>query len=450
MILLPFLAALVGANPPQVAFKQFPGGKQAIVRVDQGGSNPVELTAGKAIPSEFGAFSWSSDGAQLVYASSGVAGGDLWAVDANGTAATRLTADSGNDDPAWSPKGTKIAYVHTVCVASPNGTFDLQEDIWLVDADGKNQRRLTADAGEKGPPSWSPDGSKLLFWRLSPSPALKTELFVVNAATGAVVLRTTDRGGAWSPDGSRIAVLSASGIDVVSADGSGRRTVAGGGSDPQWSPDGTKIAFYRTHCVLGFKGLCATILAASYVVPAAGGAETRLTGPLGGGAGSQVDGFPNGYDGKPTWWPNGSRLFFQRQNQAYVMNADGTCETPFGPRNLLLGDPAWRPGSTPSLATASCTDLRVRAVASRHGRLDVTVENDGNQQATRVKLTMRVTHGKATIRQPVRSLATIASEGATHLVVSYTAKRATTVRVSVAGAEPDSDPSTNSVVVSLR
>jgi hypothetical protein len=55
-----------GENPPQVAFKQFPGDRQAIVRLDQDGGNPIEFTRGHPIPSAFGAFDWSPDGSRLV------------------------------------------------------------------------------------------------------------------------------------------------------------------------------------------------------------------------------------------------------------------------------------------------------------------------------------------------------------------------------------------------
>jgi hypothetical protein len=89
-------AAGGGVNPAQVAFKQFPGGGQAIVRLDQTGGNPVELTSGKPVPSEFGAFSWSPDGSQLVYASQGVAGGDLYAVDV-GCDRVEVDEDGGPD-----------------------------------------------------------------------------------------------------------------------------------------------------------------------------------------------------------------------------------------------------------------------------------------------------------------------------------------------------------------
>ena len=89
------LPAAGAATPPQVAFKQFPGDRQAIVVVDEAGRDAVELTRGKPTPSEFGSFSWSPDGSRLVYASEGLVGGDLYSVGADGGGLARLTADGG-------------------------------------------------------------------------------------------------------------------------------------------------------------------------------------------------------------------------------------------------------------------------------------------------------------------------------------------------------------------
>jgi Tol biopolymer transport system component len=78
------LPAAATENPPQIAFKQFPGDRQAIVRLDQTGGDAVEITRGRPMPSEFGAFSWSPDGSRLVYASHGLVGGDLYSLSADG------------------------------------------------------------------------------------------------------------------------------------------------------------------------------------------------------------------------------------------------------------------------------------------------------------------------------------------------------------------------------
>jgi Tol biopolymer transport system component len=238
------LPAAGPANPAQVAFKQFPGDRQAIVVLDEAGSDAVELTRGKPTPSEFGSFSWSPDGSRLVYASEGVVGGDLYGLRADGAELARLTSDGGNDNPAWSPSGERIAYVHTERVRLPSGLFRLDAEIWLVSAAGGDRQRLTNDAGQKYAPQWSPDGSRIVYSRLGPGSQFGT--FVIEAASGRRLLAAPGNRGAWSPDGTRLAVETDSGIDVLAADGTRRRTVARRRAlEPRWSPDGTRLAFVR-------------------------------------------------------------------------------------------------------------------------------------------------------------------------------------------------------------
>jgi hypothetical protein len=385
-------------SAPQVAFKQLPGDRQAIVRLDQTGEGAVELTRGKPRPSEFGAFSWSPDGSRLVYASDGVVGGDLYSLGADGGDVVRLTAQGNNDDPAWSSAGTQIAYVHTERVRLPSGLFRLDEDIWLVARDG-SLRRLTTDAGQRFELEWSPDGSSIVFSRLAPGGGLT--ISVVEAASGRVLLRTAGFGGTWSPDGSRLAVQNGERLEVLRADGTGRRTVAVGGVDPDWAPDGLRIAFSRSRCVDVFRGICSNLLKSVFTVAADGGGERRLTGPISGGPGSAFNGVPNDDSGEPRWWPDGSRIFFTRAGKAHVMNADGTCERPFGPQTLFLESPRWRPGAPPNLPPLQCVDLRVRGGALRRvygkrerARIQVVVENDGTKTATGIRLVVRRAFGR--------------------------------------------------------
>jgi Tol biopolymer transport system component len=445
------------ASAPQVAFKQLAGQRYGVVVVDQTGGGAVELTRGRPEPSVFGAFSWSPDGARIVYASDGLAGGDLYALEADGSGSMRLTRDGGNLYPAWSPDGRRIAYVHTVRVRQPAGGYRLDEDVWLVDSDGGNAHALTHDAGSKYSPAWSPDGSHILYWG--------SGTYVVDADTGRVVLHTNDAGGSWSPDGSHLALATGRGIDVANADGTGRHAVAGAGAaGPVWSPEGTRIAFTRSHCTPGVKGLCGTVLHSVYVVGADGSGERRLTGPFG-GPGSEQDGFPNDNSESPVWWPDGSQLFFFAGTAAYAMNADGTCQRRFGPEGLLLASAAWRPGAAPSVKPSSCVDLAVRATPERgevglrgDALVFVTVENHGNEGATGVKLMLRLEYGRGRIRPPLPScrgtavvecdLASVPARGSTQLDVHVADPKPLVfhlqARVTEAGA--DSNPGSNTTL----
>lgn len=408
--LLPLVAALAipaaeAANPPQVAFKAH-SNRTSLVLLDQTGGGARELTLGKPALTSLGAYSWSPDGSRVVYASGNpIYGADLYLLGVDDGRVTRVTTDDANDDPAWSLDGARIAYVHG---------RQAPQEVWLLDVHTGDRRPLTSDGGLKEDPAWSPDGSRIVYTR-------NGETFVVDVASGRRVPSTRDYRASWSPDGA-------------------------------W------LAFSRSHCASLLKGICSDRLSSVYVVGADGRGERRLTGPVGGGPYSKLAGHPYDDSTEPVWWPDGSRLFFRRSSRAYVMNVDGTCEQPFGPQTLLLGEPAWRPGSRPSLPPSRCADVRVRAQAARpfYGRRDrprirVVVENDGNETATGLVLSLRVTRGRARARPPLRScggvevvrcaLPPLASRQSRQLTVSFTGTSASglELRASATAREPDSD-----------
>jgi dipeptidyl aminopeptidase/acylaminoacyl peptidase len=76
---------------------------------------------------------------------------DVWTIGADGTDLTRLTHSPGPDfDPSWSPDGTRIAF---------RSERSGEPEIWVMNADGAEQRRLAAGLS----PAWSPDGSLIAF-----------------------------------------------------------------------------------------------------------------------------------------------------------------------------------------------------------------------------------------------------------------------------------------------
>lgn len=152
---------------------------------------------------------------------------DLYAMDADGSNLRRLTDRYGYDGgPWWSPDGTRIAWrawhpetdeekaLWRQCMETDT-IVAVPLDLWVMDADGGNQRRLTENRATNWAPSWHPDGKRLVFssnlddWR----PELGTfghnfELYLINAdGTGLTRLtrnRTFDSFPMFSPDGKKL------------------------------------------------------------------------------------------------------------------------------------------------------------------------------------------------------------------------------------------------------
>ena len=109
---------------------------------------------------------WSPDGSKILFdaapaGSSEVTGGvvSIFVVNADGTGLTRLTATQSWDVRAtWSPDGSKIAFRRGAREVGADG------DVWVMNADGSEQQQLTHAPGDDLPLTWSPDGQNIVFF----------------------------------------------------------------------------------------------------------------------------------------------------------------------------------------------------------------------------------------------------------------------------------------------
>jgi Tol biopolymer transport system component/ankyrin repeat protein len=177
---------------------------------------------------------------------------DLFVMSSDGSGRTPLTRDDLLEiDPVWSPDGTRIAFA---AVAEPK---DLSSDIYVMNADGTQRRRLTRLGTEMvaACPTWSPDGRRIAFftvpWEVGAPDGIDPQLYVIDA--DGKNLRRLGRGIApsWSPDGKWILYTdikstgssSTFSLWQMDADDRRRERLIDGAGMGVWSPDGKRIAY---------------------------------------------------------------------------------------------------------------------------------------------------------------------------------------------------------------
>lgn len=184
---------------------------------------------------------------------------DIWVVNADGRGLSPVTSYEWvhDQDPVWSPDGSRIAFVRFV--HGPDQSY-----LVVADVDPPSELWSEAVLSVWHPYShaaWSPDGSQIAFTCEGPAPRWEFDLCAVpssrdlgytSGGTGSVQRITTgtsvDSDPAWSPDGTRIAFTTdreASGgphVALVLTDGTGYEPLVGG-QDPAWSPDESRIVF---------------------------------------------------------------------------------------------------------------------------------------------------------------------------------------------------------------
>ena len=195
---------------------------------------------------------WSPDGRQFAFASDRGIGTAIYIADSTGANAVQITHPRlGAKDymPAWSPNGKRISFERYV---PGREAYEL----YVVNTDGTDLRRLAGGHGFDGTPSWSPDG-RILFVSDRPHGQRK----VCESCAALYVLRigakprriTANRYNAlmpsWSRDGKYIAWVRSGSINdqgalyVMRAKGGGVHQLDATGSSPAWAPDSKTLVF---------------------------------------------------------------------------------------------------------------------------------------------------------------------------------------------------------------
>ncbi len=295
----PLIAFVTDRNNPSP--HEGPTGMLDIYTMRSDGSHQLNLTSSDANDADP---CFSSDGSRIVFRSDRSGNSSIYVMNVDGSNLRRLTADTGVIDtkPRFSPDDSRIAFVRISGVS----------EIVLVNAEGVPYQTSLVSGQSFDGPLFSPDGSQLAYAAFVDD---NYEIFVIETQGGPPKRLTNnasfDALGEFSPDGSKICFFSdrdgQSQIYIMDADGGNQKNLSNSFTTdlgPCFSPDGTQILFDRD---LDHRDI--------YVMDLDGGNQVNLTNGNSSNAGARFS-------------PDGRKIVFGTNRdgnyEVYLMNRDGS------------------------------------------------------------------------------------------------------------------------------
>lgn len=287
--------------------------------------------------------------------------------------------------PAWSPDDSRIAFTGLTGPFPPHGGA-LPSMIFVTPALGGPIEAIPGTVGGYQP-VFSPDGQALAFTRQREHRRKNNHggedrvyesaaVWLLDLATGASRQLTPWRNhlvnvaSSFAPDGKLLAISHREGaggaeLVAVNLDSGGSSVLTRNGLEPQYSPDGSRIAFLRGHTRVfrkrrreghtTYESKVTTTVTDLFVMRADGSGVDRLTDT------------PNVAEGSASWDPSGSRLAYIRSevgtdagflgfgNSIMEMNPDGSCpRLVLSDVGLALFGPVWEPGPGRGIGRIAC------------------------------------------------------------------------------------------------
>ncbi len=254
-------------------------------------------------------------------------------INGDGTGYKQLKTIPGTpaSQPSWSPDGSRLLYVAN----NKPSVVNVVQAVFVMNLDGTEARQLTDDMCNSGSPSWSPNGEHIAFVKHDDKNCEGVAGIYVTGLDGSNLKRLTSEGTrpSWSPNGKQISFVRKDiSLYTMNIDGSSQTKLADmvNSGPTSWSPDGDKIAFT---CNWGSRGNSEISIC---IVNADGTGLKQISS-------KSID---------PSWSPDGQYIVYYRgdpfcflcnlSGQLWITNADGSYHRRLtnGPVDL---NPEWRP-----------------------------------------------------------------------------------------------------------